>query len=350
MRFPALRSAPLPPSSESSGPPPLRPTPPWRRLLRVPRARDLRAALRKDPGLKLISLLLAFFLWFSINVSERDAERDVKLPVTIRKLPASLIVTNLPTSPVIARVHGPRTILEGVDTRDTRVALDLSGFSAGDRMMELTPDMVRPELPRRLKVTRLEPGRLKLHIEALVSRELPVHADVGGIPALGYTIAGSSVSPAEVRATGPASRVNDLKELRTETVDVTGASGNVDRDNVLLSWAGDFVTFASDRVKVDVVIKQVMMAREFPHVEVKILHAGAARLRLTPPTVDLTLSGPQRTLHNYELPEGAVYVDVEGLKPGDYDMTPRIDLPPALTVESRKPEKLRLRILGHGRR
>src|SRR4051812_32853761 len=105
MRFPALRSAPAPAPVEPGGAPPSSPRQQWwRRFARVPGLRDLRAAVSRNRGLKLVSLLLAFFLWFSINVSERDAEREVKLPITVRRLPAALIVTNLPSNPVIARI------------------------------------------------------------------------------------------------------------------------------------------------------------------------------------------------------------------------------------------------------
>jgi YbbR domain-containing protein len=297
-----------------------------------------------------VSLLLAFFLWFSINVSERDAEREVKLPITVRRLPAALIVTNLPSNPVIARIRGPRTILDGVDTRETRVALDLTGAVPGDRMIELSPELVRPDLPRRLKVIRLEPPRLKVHLESIVARSLPVHVEVAGLPPLGYTVAGTTVEPAEVKATGPASRVNDLKEIKTEPVDVSGATDTFQRDGVLLSWAGDFVTFAPDHVQVGVAVKQVMMSREFPKVEVRILNADNVRAQLIPPTVDLTVTGPQRMLHNYQLKDGTAYVDASGLKPGDHPVDVRVDLPAALELESMKPEAHRLRIFGRGGR
>ena len=46
-----------------------------------------RAIIRHNPGLKLVSLLLACFLWYSINELERDAERVVEMPVAIRKVP-----------------------------------------------------------------------------------------------------------------------------------------------------------------------------------------------------------------------------------------------------------------------
>ena len=113
MRLPALRIVRRTPPGDSAPQP--GPTPPWWRMLDRLRPRSLREALRHNPGLKAISLLLAFFLWFSINVSERDAERVLELPVVIRKLPPDLIVTNAPDRAVTATVRGPRTILDGVD-------------------------------------------------------------------------------------------------------------------------------------------------------------------------------------------------------------------------------------------
>src|SRR6266850_2484333 len=123
MRLRVLRGerALAPPVEPLPGPP--GPTPPWRRLLRFPELRDVRPALRRNAGLKLVSLLLAFFLWFSINVSERDAEGTLEIPVHQVRPPTGYMVTNAPTKPIAVGVRGPRTILDGVDERRVRFAL-----------------------------------------------------------------------------------------------------------------------------------------------------------------------------------------------------------------------------------
>ena len=108
MRLRVLRPEPAG-GSAGSTPGPERPTRPWGRWLRVPRRRDLRAALRRNAGLKLVSLLLAFFLWFSINVSERDAEGTLEIPLRVRQ-PAGYVVTKQPGKPVAVTVRGPRTV------------------------------------------------------------------------------------------------------------------------------------------------------------------------------------------------------------------------------------------------
>jgi YbbR domain-containing protein len=337
IRFRVLRGAQAPAPPVEAPPGPSGPTPPWRRLLRFPRLRDVRSALSRNPGLKIISLLLAFFLWFSINVSERDAEGTLEIPLRVRSLAAGLIVTNQPAKPVSVTVRGPRTILDGVDERRTRISLDLATATPGEIRIELNADMIRPELPRRLKAVRIEPARVKVRVERLARKRVPVRPDLAGIPPLGYT-AEASVSPGEVEASGPASRVEDLKEIKTEPVELHGSPDPMQR-SVLLSWAGDFVSFVPDHVVVTVRYQPTMMSRRFEHVEVTIRNVPEGmRARLVPPRVDLTVEGPQHLLSSYRLEDGAVYVDAAGHEPGVSRVTPQVELPQALEVSRRDPD------------
>jgi len=350
-RLRALRPAPGDPSVEPGPPPgPTRPTPPWQRLLRLPRWRDLRAALRQNPGLKLFSLLLAFFLWFSINVSERDAESTFEVPIRVSRLASDLIVTRMPNKPVEVTLRGPRTILNGVKEDRTRLALDLSNGAPGEMRIELNSDMLRPELPRRLKLLRLEPSRLRVQVERLARRRIPVKVDLAGTPPLGYTVAKVEASPSEVEASGPAGKVEDLKEIKTEPLDLRAVSPRFERD-VLLSWAGDFVSFMPDRVSVRVALKESELSRKFEHVSVALRNVpeGLAA-QLTPPRVDLTVRGPASYLNDYRIPDGRVYVDAAGLAPGSHRVTPHVDLPEPLEVPQREPEVLTLQLTAKGGR
>ena len=321
---------------------PAGPTPPWRRF-RVPRPRELRAGLSRNAGLKAISLLLAFFLWFSINVSERDAEGTLEVPLRVRALAPGMIVTSQPVKPIAVTVRGPRTILDGVDERRTRMTIDLSDIAPGELRQELNADMLRPELPRRLKVVRIEPARVKVRVERLARRRLPVKAELDGLPPMGYT-ADATVTPGEVEVSGPASKVDDLKEIKTEPIDMRGAPEPIEH-NVLLSWAGDFVSFTPDHVLVALSFKPTMMMRRFEHVEVAVRGVPAGmRAKLVPPRVDLTVQGPQRVLSNFDLPDGSVFVDAGSLGSGTHRVTPQAELPQSLEVTRRDPEVQTLEI------
>jgi len=346
MRLRVLRAQPASAPADST-PGSERPSPPWR-WLRIPRWRDLRAALRRNAGLKLVSLLLAFFLWFSINVSERDAEGTLEMPLRMRQ-PAGYVVTKQPTKPVAVTVRGPRTILDGVDERRVGFALNLANAVPGDVRVELNGDMIRPPLPRRLKITRIDPQQVKVRLERIVRRTLPVRPELAGLPPLGYTPE-ASVTPGEVEVSGPASKVEELKEIKTEPVELRTAPEPFSR-TVLLSWAGDFVSFMPDHVVASVTFQPTMMSRKFEHVEVAVRNAGdGLRAKLVPPRLDLTVQGPQRVLSNYELESGTVYVDAAGLEPGTYRVTPKIELPQSIEVTRRDPEVQTLELTAKGGR
>ncbi len=307
------------------------------RRLPLPSWRAFREGLRRNPGLKLLSLVLATLLWFTINLTERDAERLVELPVSIRKLQPGLIVTNLPARPVGLTLRGPRTILDGVDERKERISLDLSGVGQGEVRIELNTDMIRPELPRRVKVVRLEPARLTLRIDRLVRRVLPVHADLAGAPALGYTVAESQVVPDHVEVSGPATKVDELKEVATEPIDLRGLKETFQR-SVLLAWAGDFVSFVPDRVLVTVTFEEVLVSRDVRHVPVAVRHAEGFQVYVRPATVDVTVRGPQRLLSSFRLADGAVAVDAAGLGPGRHTLPVHVELPTGVELVGDPPE------------
>jgi YbbR domain-containing protein len=144
--------------------------------------------------------------------------------------------------------------------------------------------------------------------------------------------------------TGPASKVDDLKEIKTEPVEMHGAPEALER-NVLLSWAGDYVSFTPDRVTVAVSFQPTMMIRRFEHVDVVVRGVPTGlRAKLVPPRVDLTVTGPQRVLATYQLEDGSVYVDASTLGPGSHRVTPQAELPQSLEVTRREPEVQRLEV------
>ena len=338
-----LRPRPAP------APTPGAPEPPdgWRRLVRRLRPVGLRESLRTNPGVKLISLLLAFFLWFSINVTERDAERVVELPVAIRRLSGGLLVVNPPIKPISMTLRGPRTILDGVDEHKLRLGLDLTALGPGDVRLDLNGDMVKPELPRRLKVVRLEPARLKLKVERLARRTVSVRADLAGMPTFGYTVAESHVDPDHVEVTGPASKVDELTEITTEPIDLRGLHETTQR-SALLAWAGDFVTLLPDRVTVTLSFEEVTATRDFKHVVISLRNADQGHTEINPAWVDVTLRGPQVLLHNFKLADGAAWVDVAGLGPGPHQVAVHVDVPPRIDVVQRQPAAARVVVSGRG--
>jgi YbbR domain-containing protein len=342
MRLPSvrLRRAAPPPSPPADGEGrPLRTS--WR--TGVPYRRRLGEIVRHNWGLKLVSAFLACFLWYSINELERDAERVVDLPVAIRKVPPGLIVTELsPAKGVTVTLRGPRTILDSVDGEKTRLVVDLSNATEGKVSIDPNQATMNPELPRRLKAVRMAPIRLDAKLERLAKRRLPVKASLAGDATLGYT-AESTATPDHVEVTGPASTVDALKEINTRRIDIEGLSTPLER-TVLLEPGGDFVTLVPDRVRVAVRFDERIVSQEFKHVPIALRNGAGAKV--APAEVGVSIRGPEPVLHDWKLPEGAVFVDAGGLTPGVHDVPVQVDLPAPLVVTGRKPETVRVTVPG----
>jgi YbbR domain-containing protein len=308
----------------------------------MPRNADFRAAIQKNPGLKLVSLVLAAFLWYSITKTERDAERVIEVPVSLRKVPDELTVTNPPTKAVNVTLRGPRTILDNLDERKSRLQVGLAALQLGDNRIDLGGPMLNPELPRSLKVVRFDPPSLSLRADRRMLKRLDVKADLAGSPALGYTVAESTVTPEQVEVTGPASVLQDLKQVRTETIELRGTSESFTR-NVLLARIDPGLTFVPDVVRVSVRLEEHIAAREFTKVPI-VVPEGVTHI--APTTVDVTIRGPQRLLHNLALAPDAVSVDVSGLPPGTHRVPVQVTLPEGLKIVSQTPPEVRVKVGG----
>ena len=338
MKLPVLRSRRPAPDTEA----PRRSRVLWGRLIgRMPHPRDLRAGIRQNPGLWLISIVLAVSLWYFITKTERDAERTIELPVSLRRIPEGFTVMNPPIK-ASATLRGPRTILDNLDERKERLLVPLTNVQPGENRLDLSGQMLDPKLPRSLKVVRFEPQSFTVRADRRTMKRLPVKAGLAGSPALGYTVGESTVTPELVEVTGPVQLLQDLKQVATEPIDLRGAEETI-RRNVLLERIDPALTFVPDVVQVRVTIEESLAAREFSKVPI-VVPPGVTQI--TPPTVELTVRGPQRLLHNLTLPPDAVQVDVNGLQPGSHMVAVQVTLPEGLTMISRAPDRVRVKVGG----
>ena len=90
----------------------------------------LRDRLLANWGLKLVSLLIAFLVWFFV-VGQEQREEHFKFRLLLEHTPETLVVTSRVPETVNVRLLGPRTLLSNVRARVLSVPLDLSGMQQG---------------------------------------------------------------------------------------------------------------------------------------------------------------------------------------------------------------------------
>lgn len=179
----------------------------WRRLFR--------RVFLEDWGTKLIALGISLALW--LGVTGLRAPTTVRLKNITLNARASndMEITNSPVQEVDIVVTGDKRLLDRLNSRDLIVSADLTDVKPGDRVIQLTPDTVRIELPNGLKLDEIQPSKIAIHLEKVEEREIDVKPDIEGSLAEGLEVYDVVVVPARVRVRGAEALLNRSIRFRS---------------------------------------------------------------------------------------------------------------------------------------
>jgi YbbR domain-containing protein len=203
-------------------------------------------------GYKLLAVVIAVFLWVVARGSS-SVERGFDIPVVLQGVPDDLVVVDQGADVVNVRLLGSRSALRNFDPERLEYPLEISEAKPGQADFEV--DLSRFDLPRGARVVSRSPSRIELSLERRIAKTVKVKPDVEGAPAEGYRIAGIATDPPRVRITGARSEVLRLSEVATETIDVAGATGLVEREVRVSTGPGHVWADSPRTVKVKVAIE-----------------------------------------------------------------------------------------------
>ena len=121
-----------------------------------------------------------------------------------------------------------------------------------ERVVALTPDLVHA--PFGVDVVRVNPASVRLTVEQTAARDVKVVPTLSGMPAQGFEIEKTMVSPEAVQVEGPMSHVRDLGTIKTTPINLDGRK-EVFREVVELDWSDETVHPKPGTVTVEVRIR-----------------------------------------------------------------------------------------------
>lgn len=323
----------------------------WRDRLRQVSLRDVRESLRwlllHNAGVKLLSLVIAFGLWFFVNTGERDTEMAVQVPVELRNRPPNVMLVSPRVDFIDLVVRGPRTLLNRIDPQRISIALDLHGVRPGPAVFRIIGDTL--DLPRGVTVVRMTPSEVTLEFAAVMRKRVPVHVAIAGKTAANLRVTDTHVAPESVEVVGPAAEVGALKTAETDPVDLTDAPAGLLEREVPLDVPGEFLSFSAALAHVQVRLEEPERTRTLAGIPIVVRNASY-QTTVAPGKQQITVRGPQTATDALELNHGAVYIDADGREPGTYQLTPAVDLPAGIELVKQEPAMVELRVLRQKRR
>jgi YbbR domain-containing protein len=275
----------------------------------------LRRIFIEDWSLKLLSLAIAIVLWLLVTGQNQPVTAHVNVQLNFIR-PQALEISNDPPRTVDVMLTGSRNKLDDLTSLDLVATVDISDQRAGERILRLA-DKAQITLPQGIKVDGFQPSAIAVRLEEIVQRQVPVEAKLEGKAADGFEVYSAYSTKGSVAVRGPASRVNGLQKVPTESVYLSGQRETFTVSNIALDVPDPKVDLLDPMVSVTVEIGEQRIEKTFSDVAVSTADGG----KVLPATTSVTLLGAASFLDSLKPEEIRIVLD------GD---TPTLQLPDAL--------------------
>jgi len=205
---------------------------------------------RNNIGYKLLALLVAVILWYYV-AGQRDP--IIEQNFTIQAVPRGLtseqaLITPLPE--VKVTVRGLQSIVRNVKESDLRVYVEIEEGAVGEKLLP-----VKVEAPFGVQVVKCDPEQIKVDIDRVAEKKVPVRVLVRGETAPGFTYRDPEAKPNEVTVKGPGRFVGEVQDVQA-ILELDNASTSISRQ-VKVQLPGDLqdkVTVEPGSVQVNVTV------------------------------------------------------------------------------------------------
>ncbi|MSQ03271.1 MAG: YbbR-like domain-containing protein [Myxococcales bacterium] len=245
--------------------------------------------LTDNLGYKSASLLFAVLVWVGVQSQHRVEERA---RATVRwTIPEGMAFVEPPLEVVTLTIEGVQALVRTVPQRTLTMEVDLAKASAGDVSIDLGQRPVSG-LPDQLNVTSVSPALLRLTLDRLLKRRVPVMPATVGKVAEGYRVAAVKVTPDRAEIEGAATLLRSVESVPSGEADIGGLRDDQDIE-VGLGLRKGLVATRQARYVVHVDVEPIIVERQFDFVPVVVQSAGWTSVS---PAVSLVLTGPQEAI------------------------------------------------------
>ncbi len=294
-----------------------------------------------DPRIRILGFEPSYAV---IELDHLVSKGDIPVRVDHGAVPDGLTLGEVTVEPSTVTVSGAASIVSKVDSVRADVAIGSTGINVDEDVTLVPVDKLGNAL-RPLDVT---PPTARVQIPVFSdrqSRALPVNPVISGQPAAGFEIASVTPTPQVVLVAGDANQLADLKSVDTDPISMAGVSGS-ETVTVGLALPDGIVAVDGETITVTIAIRPVTATRTF---ESGLRLVGASSdltYTLSIDRVLVTIGGSTADLDRLSGASLVMDLDVTGLDPGVYDLTPTATLPAGTAVVAVSPATVQVTIAG----
>ena len=168
---------------------------------------------------KLVAFFCACLVWYTVHrqIQEKQVFRDIPL---ILDYPDYLTVNHEDLPKINVTLRGPKRRLNSVTNADIKVTgyVSKDATSGGSYEVLLRPKNI--ETPRGIKIDHIQPDTIKVNVDTILNREIPIRSRFTGQLPEGYDRKSVFFVPKNAQVKGPSKIVSRIKEIRTEPIEL----------------------------------------------------------------------------------------------------------------------------------
>jgi hypothetical protein len=248
----------------------------------------------KDWMLRILSLGLAIVLWYFVG-GEDIVNKNIMVPVEVINLPRDLVISNQFKKEIEVSITGPRSMVLDMGKGNVVRQVDLLEATPGTMVLENSNDVI--QVPRGVKVLRIQPESIILSLDKMIQKQLEVSPVTRGTPAPDYILKEIRMEPDSISITGPQTVLSQFDVLKTSVIDIQGLRESteiqvpLELDPVIIDLIGETTITASLDIAVETVHKTIS------GMVVEVVKDGVLQ-RVTPATVVLTVALPKTLIRD----------------------------------------------------
>jgi len=177
----------------------------------------VRVAIFDNLLYKVVSLLIACVLWAAAQ-GVTDVEQSLDVPIAVEKVPDNLVVVDESAHEINVRLVGSRAALRQASKSLQHYTVSLEGAKAGEARLSVNREELA--IPRGARIAARSPSTLVYTLEPVVSKTVPVRADLAGELPPGFKLVRVSLDPKEIAIVGAKSSVRNIREVVTDRIDL----------------------------------------------------------------------------------------------------------------------------------
>ena len=246
----------------------------------------------KDWILRFVSLGLAIVLWNFVG-GEDIVNKNIMVPVDIINLPRDLVISNQFKKEIEVPVSGPRSLVLDMGNRAISRHVDLADATPGTMVLENTNDVIN--VPRGVKVLRIQPKCVILSLDKMIQKQFVVNPVTEGTVAPDFILKGIRMDPDSISITGPQTALSQFDVLQTKAIHIAGLRAStqiqipLDLDPVIVDLIGATTVTADLEIVAETVHKKISA------IPIEVVKDGIPQ-RVTPSTVSITVALPKALL------------------------------------------------------